>query len=333
VLAQGLDFEAEKGTGQGDIPSPLNWDAFFDILLTALDTVKGGEICVQDRAGTNHPLTDEAYADDLFSIQSSLDTLQRKADVVSAICLFSEVQLSHTKFRAFSPNWGNAARRDLATPPSITVYGKGWTPTTVPVKMDGTAKYLGVRLDMDMSHSSNFTFTEDMLREKTAIIVSRMGSADTKHMVMRRSLVEKVAYHGKFMPWDLAQYERLDAILNAAYRRITKNMHSFPGALLALPHSQLGLGLNRFSDVSQERKASLVQRMPEGGTNSRVGMDGLMVRGLHSDGVGPIGPTSSNDFVPPNMIVSGWWSTSLRAKVDGVERSSLCNRRRAATGD
>jgi hypothetical protein len=113
VLGCGLSFEAEKGTGQGDIPSPLNWDAYFDILLTALSTVDGGEVYVQDGGGRNHELPDEAYADDLFSIQSSLVALQRKADIVSAFCLFSEVKLSHAKFRAFSPNWGNEARVDM----------------------------------------------------------------------------------------------------------------------------------------------------------------------------------------------------------------------------
>jgi hypothetical protein len=49
VQRQGLQFTADKGTGQGDIPSPLNWDAFFDILLTALGSVDGGEFYTQDK--------------------------------------------------------------------------------------------------------------------------------------------------------------------------------------------------------------------------------------------------------------------------------------------
>jgi hypothetical protein len=186
VAAAGLEFHADKGTGQGDIPSPLNWDAFFDILLTALDSVKGGEVFTQDRQGRNHVLTDEAYADDLFSIQSSMEALQRKADVVSAVCLLAEVRLSHSKFRAFAPNWGNPCRPDLLQPLFITVHGPQWTETRVPVKTDGTAKYLGVRLDMDLQHATNFGFTIDKIQAQCAMVRARRGSADTKYMVNRQ---------------------------------------------------------------------------------------------------------------------------------------------------
>ena len=37
-----LTFDAARGTAQGDVASPLNWDAAFDILLSALDTVEEG---------------------------------------------------------------------------------------------------------------------------------------------------------------------------------------------------------------------------------------------------------------------------------------------------
>ena len=36
VIAKGLHFEAERGVGQGDVVSPSNWIAFYDILLEAL---------------------------------------------------------------------------------------------------------------------------------------------------------------------------------------------------------------------------------------------------------------------------------------------------------
>jgi hypothetical protein len=126
IQKRGLQFEADKGTGQGDIPSPLNWDAFFDILLTALDMVKGGEMFTQDKNFRIRPVQQAAYADDLVSIVGSREALQVMADIVSALCIFSEVSLSHGKFRAFAPNWGNAHRPGFSEGGVIVIHTGVW---------------------------------------------------------------------------------------------------------------------------------------------------------------------------------------------------------------
>ena len=36
---EGMFLEAFRGTGQGDVSSPLNWDAAFDALMVALSRV------------------------------------------------------------------------------------------------------------------------------------------------------------------------------------------------------------------------------------------------------------------------------------------------------
>jgi hypothetical protein len=249
-----------------------------------------------------------------------MEALQAKADVVSAVCIIAEVKLSHPKFLAFAPNWGNSQRADFRDPLNITVHGQRWQESSVVVKTDGTAKYLGVRLDMDLTHNTNFRFALDLLTEKCAIIRARKGSADTKYMVLRRSLIEKIAYHGKFMTWDLAQYEKLDSVIQGTYRHITHNMRGFPDALLSTPHALMGLGLDRISDVCQERKASLVHRMSEGCLPTTVAMQGLLIRSLRADGVGPHGPVAVSEFVPESLIVGGWWGASLR---EWVARAGL----------
>ena len=48
AIEDDLTFEAVRGTAQGDVASPLNWDAAFDILLSALDSVEEGKFFTQD---------------------------------------------------------------------------------------------------------------------------------------------------------------------------------------------------------------------------------------------------------------------------------------------
>jgi hypothetical protein len=89
-----LGFIPERGTGQGDIPSPLLWVGVFDILLTALDTVQDGQLFAPIGDGASEPVRDSAYADDLLSVVTTLPALQRKADIVSAFCLLFGIDLS-----------------------------------------------------------------------------------------------------------------------------------------------------------------------------------------------------------------------------------------------
>ena len=52
---EGDKFQTRKGTGQGDIPSPLLWVAALDTLLTILRKHKS-EFKTQDLMGQSHPV-------------------------------------------------------------------------------------------------------------------------------------------------------------------------------------------------------------------------------------------------------------------------------------
>ena len=92
-------FTPQSGTGQGDVMSPACWAAVFDILLTALelDEETTGMTWVWAYAGNKG--RDTAYADDLLSTTRDVGLLQRKADVVSALCSIMGLQISTTKLR------------------------------------------------------------------------------------------------------------------------------------------------------------------------------------------------------------------------------------------
>ena len=71
-----LYFFAMRGVGQGDTPSPFIWNAFFDILLTALKLGTKSKFWVRGRDDKLHSLSDSAYADDMLSPVSDLVILQ-----------------------------------------------------------------------------------------------------------------------------------------------------------------------------------------------------------------------------------------------------------------
>jgi hypothetical protein len=98
-------FQAEVGTGQGDVGSPLNWIAFFDILLCALelDTV---DQPLFRASGKLHVSRDTGYADDLVSAKSTLGGLQAKADIVSAFAIIFGLDIAVAKLRACKVEWG-----------------------------------------------------------------------------------------------------------------------------------------------------------------------------------------------------------------------------------
>ena len=91
-----LAYPCERGTGQGDVPSTLQWNGFYDILLTALDSVKTGRFYTQSTLHHKH-LPDNAFADDTLSFAADHHTLQEKANIVSAFSIVFGTDLRDDK--------------------------------------------------------------------------------------------------------------------------------------------------------------------------------------------------------------------------------------------
>jgi len=67
----GYKFMTKKGTGQGDMPSPLLWVATLDTLLTSMAKL-GSEFKVQDIVGQTYNCKEVASADNLQSMEATL---------------------------------------------------------------------------------------------------------------------------------------------------------------------------------------------------------------------------------------------------------------------
>ncbi len=122
--------------GQGDIPSPLLWIAAFDIPLVALSSIPS-DFRVQDIACQAGACNDVAYADDLVSVVASPELLQKKADVMSAWSLLSNVKLNVNKLRTFGILWGV----DKQATSTLKIHGEGWTEVLVDINHDGIMRW------------------------------------------------------------------------------------------------------------------------------------------------------------------------------------------------
>ena len=80
----------------------------YDILLRALT--------IQRRHITDPSTQAIAYADNLLSVSSTIASLQKQADLVAAFAAIFELDLAHTKFRAYEFSYH---RNHAQQPPTL----------------------------------------------------------------------------------------------------------------------------------------------------------------------------------------------------------------------
>jgi hypothetical protein len=84
-------------------------------------------------------------------MEASAEALQRKADILSGWCQYTGVEISKSKMRTFGTHWGVCVGEN----PKLVIHDKDWEATEIDMKMDGTMKSLGVKLNL----SSTCTLT------------------------------------------------------------------------------------------------------------------------------------------------------------------------------
>jgi hypothetical protein len=142
LVADGVHhFVAERGTGQGDVVSPLNWDCFFDILLSALEDGSDGDYYVRTNDEGLRVANDLSYSDDLVSMSATVEGLQRKADIVCAFMSIFQMTIVVPKLRMVWFDFRRESHEGLA--PYIVIHDSGWNGIDVPLRRNGEMKYLG----------------------------------------------------------------------------------------------------------------------------------------------------------------------------------------------
>ena len=304
IVKEDIGFTAETGCAQGDPQSAISWNTFIDILLVALhDKVNNNNIFL-DHNGLQISQQQSAYVDDILSILFSSQDLQREADLVSAFTILSSMEISIPKLKAFRFNWGNP---NIPGVQNFTVHTAGWIPNTVQLASSGSFKYLGLWIDNDLKHQTQFDVTKQQLLVLCDQIICAKIKPEAKLRVISASLFPKIIYATKFSSWFLAQYQELDRILDRTYRVIAKVLPSTSKLLLHMKAEHGGLELPKLSTTINERKLKLLQRLDQQSQYRKSMVQSLIGRGARSQGhILPVGYGTS--LTAP---LYPWWITSL----------------------
>ncbi|OXE37562.1 MAG: hypothetical protein CGW95_00900, partial [Phenylobacterium zucineum] len=253
---QPATFTRIRGTPQGDVSSPHNWAAIFDIAARALERGRNPEDAAIAPGVDNklYFVGDPGYADDLVSLTATLTGLQRTADIMSAFAILLDLEISIAKLRAGVFNASSHSSE------YIVIHTAGWTPHTLQLKTTGTIKLLGVVFDIAGPQTTQKALTKQRLTRACTIMASQR-SIDSVVMTATISAMTRASYTATHSPWSSADSVSLDTPLNQLYRRVTNNSPTFPTALLYIPQAQGGLGIPRLSDYFIKQKWSIIQRL------------------------------------------------------------------------
>lgn len=300
---QDLVFQTELGCGQGDVPSPTNWNAFFDILLTALSSF-GSEFSSMGIYGFSIPQEQVAYADDLNSLMATLEKFQYSADLICAFTSLMGLSLSINKFRAFEINWGNKIH---STDAHIILHTDGWSESRIKMETTGSMKHLGVPWDLALAPSSAWSDATKLLKEACTRLISRKASPESKKLAMELAVFPKVGYFAKYLYGDVKHAQDLDTPVNTFVRNVTKNLNSCPNTILYTSKKRGGLGFKRISNYILRSKFAVWERMMIRDDSEKVIASGIATREARSRG-DPVVPGYA-------IIIDGesnekWWFSS-----------------------
>eukprot|EP01041_Mallomonas_annulata_P042177 gene42177-biopygen8671 len=276
-------FDAERGTGQGDVTSPLCWTALFDILLRMLDAADRDPFMCRGANGRLYRAGETAFADDMESTTATNTAMQIKAEVVSAFCLIFELSISPAKLRRYFQDWSrNVTASELV---DMIVYTSGWQPYSVKIKVEGITPYL--RGQYPITPKDAKEMLNDMLdtaRRHCQGILHTSGSPTSKLMAVTISTHKKIQYIAKIFSYSLSQYRQLDKIFATYYRRITMNMTGYPTALMHISTDRGGLGIPRLSDLIQQDRLGAIWQGLEHTDKNLMAIQGLLESALRRGG-------------------------------------------------
>ena len=265
-------FTSEHGSGQGDKGSPTFWNGVFDILLTALATEDSGFNTKGDR-GELVDLYDTGYADDCISGSSTLEGLQRKADIFSAIALSLGLDVAIKKFRTFAINHPGGR-----SPPPLTIHVREWTPIQVPFSNGAFIKYLGSKQSFDNSSKEEVKTLQTYLVETAERLNSKSGSSGIHETYIKGAPMMKIMYAGAFSSMSLTEARKLDRPLGQHMKDIAHLAKSFPDVLLYSPTALGGLGAPRMSDAIFEGHLRTVIKAQRSDVRTQNSMRAILAR-------------------------------------------------------
>jgi hypothetical protein len=253
-------FHPERGIGQGDTPSTLLFVAVFDILLTLLDAANTG--------------TPHAYADDLAHIAPTLTAQQFQADLVSAFCLLTGLEIASAKVEAITLNG-----QHLHDNETMVVHDWHWEPHLVIQSNDSFwTRYLGIFLDRKAC-DKHYQMAQEKFKQACKFLLLRHAPPPVKHMVYTLCILPCIRYPAGLAPWTLQQYRDLDKIPYQLFKQIYGLRLTFPLSLIYTPIALGGCGAKSISDSIQLTKWKYLHSSIHLGGLAQATADALITRG------------------------------------------------------
>jgi hypothetical protein len=291
--ATDLFFTPERGIGQGESASSLQWTLLYDILLEWIDP-RNRHLHVDENLEAYDDVTARdaapfAYADDLATISSGTKgeyMLQLQATWLSSFCAFAGLVIHPGKIK--STVVGKVHDRHLPRPqadgsliyPSqVVVYDHQWKPISCPIdtEMD-TYKYLGVNLDLRGRTRASFNRLYIHAEALLSNLLIAKGPVQAKVDYIRFKIMPEVLYTAQVSNWSLSEYRRLDRPFTATYRKLLSLPRTSPNTIIYLPNKYCGVGLPRVSDLAQRYKWNHLLRCQAIGGSLQTCMNQLLRR-------------------------------------------------------
>jgi hypothetical protein len=155
---------------------------------------------------------------------------------------------------------------------------------TLECKKRGTMKYLGVIFGGRSDGEEQYRETLGTVRRLTELVCRRKASAGLKVAVLNMCVLTKAAYPARFCQWDEGRMKRIERIFTAAYKKITKNMRSFPDQLVYMAAGDGGLGMPNFQDRVFKDTVAMLQRVWKSGGEASNAVDALYERAARAAG-------------------------------------------------
>ena len=220
------------------------------------------------------------------------------------------IRVSWHKFRCLHIQNSNAGR--VSCPDTLIVRTQHWNNIQIaPIAASGDLKHLGVVLDVALLNLTQLSKTMDHLFECSDLTMSKSSSIEAKYVHTSRSTLIQMAYYSKYMNWSPSQWSSLEKRLNTFYRRLTRNMPSYPSPMLNVQKTHGGLGLQNFLDLVNENKLRLVFMMMGHSADTSHVISSLIGRSMTSAGTFCSAVTKCCVEESLNLDDERWWITSL----------------------
>ena len=170
----------------------------------------------------------------------------------------------------------------------LTVYKEGWTPVVIEAGGSQVIKYLGTQYDADYTSAAERLRAEELLKVAAKVIVRTRASAESKAMVMTKSILPKITYACKFGSLTTGDLVRMDSILAEFHRRVSQNLSGHAKVLLYMDKEQMGLGFTSITDAIENDKWGLVIRGLRSADETPLATGGLLERAV-TQGAGGLG--------------------------------------------